>query len=150
MDYESYFLMHAGFAWNGISSKVKITKMSSRSDDEDLGYQLRVYVSNLGKEGYWADALNFKKTWYGGYSSCWDCDYARSRIRINHDRFPNISSEFTKKKVATHEIGHSIGLRHPAKRHNGVEPTAIMNQGILTYNVPQSHDQVLIINKYGE
>ena len=55
-----------------------------------------------------------------------------------------------KTKVATHEFGHALDLRHPndvgLRRDTG--PTSVMWQGALPYNTPQAYDTTRLDQRY--
>lgn len=66
--------------------------------------------------------------------SGWGCSYSWADNYLN-SQLLNAQSSFIRTKVATHEMGHGIGLAHPPCCF-----TSIMNQGSLSYNTPQQHD----------
>lgn len=77
-------------------------------------------------------------TWWG-YSvnhPCYQagCSYTWADEYMNTSTIP-ANDGFIQQKVAVHEFGHGIGLAHP---DNVV--TSVMNQGYLSYNTPQAHD----------
>lgn len=119
--------------------------------DSTLKEDITVRGVDLGATGSYADALNYKKTWYGGYSACWDCTWAVSRIRINN----NAEGPFEKttatrqQETVTHEIGHSLALKH--NQDTSEDSTAIMREfGFNDKKVPLAHDIAMIKHKYPE
>jgi len=145
--YSHYWdISHGFYAWNYTtgSNKLWMRSMEYRADDQNLNYEIRFFGVNLGPQGPWADTLNYKKVlWY--FVPSWDnCEYAYSRIRLNSNRYPSLT-QFTRRKVAAHEVGHSLSLKHP--NHT---VAAVMNQGTQPYNVPQQHDILNIQSKYGQ
>lgn len=138
--YPYYSDIDYGFnAWNYTtsSSKLWMRLIAYRADNANLGYEIRFYGVDLGPEGPAADALN--------YPAWNNCTYSYSRIRLNLNNYPGYSP-FIRRGVATHEVGHSLSLKHPD--HTAV---AIMNSPLPTsYNVPQTHDKQNIQAKYGQ
>lgn len=129
---------HGFNAWNFTtsSSKLWMRTIAYRADNANLGYEIRFYGVDLGPEGPIADALNYPS---------WTSIYTYSRIRLNLNRYPGYS-QFIRRGVATHEVGHSLSLKHPD--HTAV---AIMNSPLpVSYNVPQTHDKQNIQAKYGQ
>lgn len=64
-----------------------------------------------------------------------DCTYTWADLYLNSRTLAS-QSTFTRQKVAAHEFGHGIGLDHTSDWWY----TSIMKQGLLSYNLPQSHD----------
>lgn len=138
--YPYYSDIDYGFnAWNYSTSPSRLWMrlITYRADNANLGYEIRFYGVNLGPEGPLADAYNYP---------FWNnCTYSYSRIRLNLDRYPGLS-QFRRRGAATHEVGHSLSLKHP--NHS---VGAIMNTPLPTsYNVPQNHDKLNIQGKYGQ
>lgn len=81
----------------------------------------------------------YNATWWG-YSinhPCYGsgCSYTWADEQLNTNTL-NSETSFTRQKVATHEMGHGMGLAHTSDWWY----SSIMKQGYLSYNTPQSHD----------
>ena len=125
-----------GTEWNNVTSKVKLTNVTS-------GYvDIKVFAGDTHDTSV-ADALNYKTDFWGNYEPCWDCTYKMSRIRINHPVYKD-ADETWQYKALVHEFGHSLGLGHSDKSR------AIMLQGPLGYKVLQVDDITGIKAIYGQ
>lgn len=103
-------------AWPGTPYKVHIDVVDNWSDDTIWG----------------ATVLN----------PCQTCTYKKVTVYL----FPQAldkQSDFTRTKVATHELGHALGLAHPPSTK-----TSVMKQGKLSYNKPQSYDVSELKRRY--
>lgn len=82
---------------------------------------------------------NYNATWWG-YSvnhPCYGagCSYTWADEQMNTGTLGS-QSTFIRQKVATHEMGHGMGLAHTTDSWY----SSIMKQGSLDYNTPQNHD----------
>lgn len=82
---------------------------------------------------------DYNATWWG-YSvnhPCYGtgCTYTWADEQLNTGTLAS-ETAFTRQKVATHEMGHGMGLAH----NTDWWYTSIMKQGYLSYNTPQNHD----------
>jgi hypothetical protein len=70
-------------------------------------------------------------------------DYTAARVILNRFNLDS-QSDFTKVKVATHELGHAQGLGHAMLYvGSGIwvpTCTSVMTQGALPFNTPTAHD----------
>lgn len=80
------------------------------------------------------DVYDSSSAWAWAYLPCSTCTYTKNYIYMNQ-RTLDSENDFTRTKVATHEIGHAIGLDHAAWWR-----TSVMKQGHLSYNSPRSYD----------
>jgi hypothetical protein len=123
-----------GVNWSSAGTKVKISAWKG------VPLAIHIYVSDAAiNDTYWA-ITRFAGS--GNISECTACVYTKNTITFNTNTVDKIG-DFMRTKVATHEFGHSISLRHP--RDVGLTSTAsIMNQGVLSYNKPQTYDINLV------
>jgi hypothetical protein len=78
----------------------------------------------------------------GSIRECVACPYTRNTITFIRPTVDPLK-DFMRTKVATHEFGHAISLRHP-RDINLNNTRSIMNQGMLSYNTPQPYDVGLV------
>lgn len=129
--------------WNGISNNLKITTIRSNTDD-DAGYEIRIYGSSIISSA--ATTQNYVKV-LGVPIPTWSGSWAYSIVTINTTEFSSASTSL-KKKIIVHEVGHSLGLDHPAPDSSHTSINAIMKQGDNGYYTIQTHDMDNIKAKY--
>jgi hypothetical protein len=82
----------------------------------------------------------------GTVHDCSACVYTQNSITFIRGTMDPLG-DFMRTKVATHEFGHAIGLRHPLEV--GLTNTrSVMNQHNLPYNTPQPYDVGLVKELY--
>jgi phenylpropionate dioxygenase-like ring-hydroxylating dioxygenase large terminal subunit len=67
---------------------------------------------------------------------CLDCQYGHAKVFLNRSQLDYEPTE-TRLKTATHELGHVMGLAHPAKSDRTPQ---IMQQGWNGFSQPQPQD----------
>ncbi|ETT38037.1 hypothetical protein NSQ20_08100 [Paenibacillus sp. FSL K6-1122] len=138
--------------WNGVSSKVGLAKPYEQSSLDQTPHFARINIigKNLGSTGNWAETCNYKYSVIWGYSCDWNGSWKDSIIEFNTNTDSNTKIGYSfqsanlKKKIFLHELGHSLGLKHPDTTSN-----AIMKQGDNGYYVVQTYDKSNIKEKYG-
>lgn len=120
--------------WTNAGTKIKISAWPR------IPYRVHIVVSDASTpDKFWAVthwATN------GTVAECASCVYTQNTITFIRGTVDPLS-DFMRTKVATHEFGHAISLRHPLSV--GLSNTkSIMNQGILAYNTPQPYDVGLV------
>jgi hypothetical protein len=93
----------------------------------------------------------YKHDWWGMTIDSWDSSYhlTAAPIYLNRTTMDPLG-DFMRTKVATHEMGHAIGLEHPEQCPGwwmwGTK--SVMHQGQLTYNTPQAYDKTMVGRLY--
>ncbi|MDQ6418833.1 M57 family metalloprotease [Paenibacillus sp. LHD-117] len=148
----SALIQQSAERWNGIDPNVAITSIyhNPEVDNETFPSRINLFATDLGSTGDWALALNFKYSVLWGYTGDWDAEWKVGRIRLNNNTDSTTKRGFSfydtdlKRKIITHEIGHTLGLKHPAD----TSETAIMKQGDNLYYTIQTHDKDVLKSKY--
>jgi hypothetical protein len=82
-------------------------------------------------------------------NDCLSCAYTHNYVYLNQYTLDPLGDAM-RTKVATHEMGHALGLRHPQdvgiRRNGGL--TSVMWQGVLPYNTPQAYDTQRLADLY--
>ncbi|PYE47857.1 hypothetical protein DFQ00_111156 [Paenibacillus barcinonensis] len=138
--------------WNGVSSKVGLEKPYESSFLDQTPHIARINImgKNLGATGSWAEACNYKYSVIWGYSCDWNGSWKDSIIEFNTNTDSKTKKGYSfhsanlKKKIFLHELGHSLGLKHP-----DTTSSAIMKQGDNGYYVVQTYDKSNLKEKYG-
>jgi hypothetical protein len=120
--------------WTNAGTKIHITQWPG------VPYAVHISVSDVTtSDTFWA-VTGFAAN--GSIPNCVACVYSQNTITFIRPTVDQLK-DFMRTKVATHEFGHAISLRHP--RDVGLTSTrSIMNQGILSYNTPQAYDIGLV------
>jgi hypothetical protein len=122
--------------WNDTKTKVHMTKLADGLSPTDKA----IVVTDVKTlDGYWG-ITGFPKP-----DDCSSCTYHVNGIQLAQDTLDK-ASDFIKTKVATHEIGHALALRHPIEFKLIVK--SVMNQHELPYNKPQQYDIDLLKQLY--
>jgi hypothetical protein len=105
-------------------------------------FALHVNVADIYSDSTW-----WGMTVFAG--DCATCNYSRNTVYLNQQTL-DAENDFTRTKVATHEFGHAIALRHPADSGFTDKQSlpSVMWQGHLPYNVPQSYDTTRVQELY--
>lgn len=132
-----------GFWWNGSTNNVNVTTQRTGSTTDD-GFDIRIYGSS--SLSTWGSTQNYIKV-LGVPIPSWSGTWSHSVITINTSDLMNQSPSLQKKVIA-HEIGHSLGLDHPAPDSSHTDIKAIMKQGDNGYYTVQKHDSDNLKAKY--
>jgi hypothetical protein len=87
-------------------------------------------------------------TWWG--LTTWTTNgstITSTSIQLNQKTVDPLS-DFMRTKVATHELGHAMGLRHPEECGVNTNTPSVMHQHILPYNTPQPFDKTHLSGLY--
>lgn len=137
-----------GFSnWNGIDDNVELSTVSfSSSFLPNAEIKIRNDATSSMPANYYAATGNHSTV---GGSNSWDGVWVESVIRLN----TRDDSIFTplhpdlKEEIFTHELGHSLGLKHYERSE---EPTTCIMQQYKRYCYPNptSHDKNTLKSKY--
>jgi hypothetical protein len=114
--------------WNSAGTKVHIAPWTGPPSADEIPF-VDVYSQET-----WT-GLTVANEW------CYTCGYTRNTIEMNQRELDR-TSDAQRTKVATHELGHALGLEHP---YNWVDSSvpSVMWQGLLGGSVretPQPYD----------
>lgn|GEM_PF-2805085 len=124
----------AGVNWSNTGTKLHISSWPG------VPFRVHIAVSDVvSSDTFWA-VTGFASN--GAIPECTACDYTLNTVTFIRGTVDPLK-DFMRTKVATHEFGHAVSLRHP-KDVGLTQTKSIMNQGILSYNVPQAYDIGLI------
>jgi hypothetical protein len=122
--------------WNASGTKVHMSQWAGLPDALDIPF-VDVYLPD---------------TWWGltifAEGDCSSCGYTRNAIALNQ-RTLDPESDAQRTKVATHELGHAIGLEHPYGVSTSVP--SVMWKGLLGGRVrqtPQTFDTERVDGMY--
>ncbi len=109
--------------WNASGTKVHISQWTGLPDALDIPF-VDVYLPD---------------TWWGmtifAEGDCSSCGYTRNAIAMNQ-RTLDPETDAQRTKVATHELGHALGLEHPYGVSTSVP--SVMWQGLLGGRIRQT------------
>ena len=108
--------------WNNSGAHVHVAARANTSDPVNITFE----------------DVEVNDTWWGltlFTADCERCDYSQNGIQMNR-RMLDGETQDQRAKVATHEIGHAIGLEHPLGIFSLTEPS-VMWQGRLNAYVKQ-------------
>ena len=89
------------------------------------------------------------QNWWG--MTMWDttADGTIASVSISlNQRTLDRERDFMRTKVSTHELGHALGMDHPAECGISSKTKSVMHQGPLSYNTPQAHDKDILARLY--
>lgn len=123
----------AAAQWNQTDSPVAFVRTESADRDA-----VQLFVCTGFDDGPQGDYWGVTTLYDGGWNECLSCYYGHAKVFLNQSQLDGESID-VRLKTATHELGHVLGLAHPAKTDRRPQ---IMRQGWNGYDAPQPQDIV--------
>lgn len=141
---DSFKSTSIGFWWNGYTDNVNI---GSQSIGQSTNQGCDIRIKGSSSISSWASTQNYIKV-LGVSIPSWSQNWSHSIVTVNTSSYLMDKSIYLQKKVIVHEIGHALGLDHPAPDNSHTDIKAIMKQGDNGYYTIQSHDGDNLRAKY--
>jgi hypothetical protein len=143
-NYLDTYVTPAASSWNGISSKVKLTKVTSGT------YQVSVVTSTTTRAGLLEVMVPYC-TISGVNKSSDDClTYTWNSAQIigytNQITAYNLNTSQIISNVYTHEFGHALSLAHT---YDPLTPSVLLDSSTLYSLSPQQLDKTNLKRKWG-
>jgi hypothetical protein len=138
--YLSDYVIPGANGWNGISSKVNLTQVSSGT------YQIRVSTQSDPRYGVVGEMIAYCPSG-SGYTKCGGyTPWGSAQVFGYTNQIANFSLTKTQiiSSVYSHEFGHSLSLGH-----NDSELPAVMTANAVTTILPQAADKSHLKSKWG-
>jgi hypothetical protein len=121
----------AAAQWNQTDSPAAFV----RTDSSDMN-AVQLFVCTGFDDGPQGDYWGVTTLYDGAWNECLACRYGHAKVFLNRSELDAESIQ-VRLKTATHELGHVMGLAHPAKNDHTAQ---IMRQGWNGYDMPQPQD----------
>lgn len=130
----SYYYAHAVSQWQNTSSKVNLYyRTSGRRDTYYVGDTTSTAIGRM---------IPYNRL---GHITCLNCDWGSTRLYLYDNNIRSNSWTYTNiLATATHEVGHSLKLKHPPSGTH-----SIMRQGRKDFTSSTSTDKRNLRRKWG-
>jgi len=129
----------AAALWNQTNSPASFV----RTDSADR-QSVRLFICTGFDDGPDSDYWGITHLYDANNVECLDCNYASASVFLNRAQLDAEPNEI-RLKTTTHELGHVLGLAHPAKNDRTPQ---VMRQGWNGYFEPQAQDVVSLNAAY--
>lgn len=129
----------AAALWNQTNSPASFVRTESADRQA-----VRLFICTGVDDGPDSDYWGITHLYDANNAECLECSYASASVFLNRTQLDSEPADI-RLKTATHELGHVLGLAHPAKNDRTPQ---VMRQGWNGYYEPQAQDVANLNSAY--